>query len=185
VSYTCLPLAPCLHRSGCSRTLSLFPVSFSFCMILLSFSVVSALFVLPLLCWPFHKIILFHFEALLHNNIFSKHPLYLYCAIYCTIYNIIIKYIPVIAPPPPNVEVFLRCFELWGDFFVFLGYNLGVGFWMGRAVRKKNCSRHGKGALLHIIVQYPPPSPLYFAYNIAQYIFPHDPLYYCNIGNIL
>jgi len=27
--------------------------------------------------------ILFHFEALLHNNIFCKHPLY--CAIYCTI----------------------------------------------------------------------------------------------------
>ena len=34
--------------------------------------------------------ILFHFEALLHNNIFSKHPLY--CTIYCTI-------LPVIAPP--------------------------------------------------------------------------------------
>ena len=39
----------------------------------------------------FYKIlILFHFEALLHNNIFCKHPLY--CAIYCTI-------LPVIAPP--------------------------------------------------------------------------------------
>jgi len=37
--------------------------------------------------------ILFHFEALLHNNILCKHPLY--CAIYCTI-------LPVIAPPPPS-----------------------------------------------------------------------------------
>ena len=38
-----------------------------------------------------------NFEALLHNNIFCKHPLY--CAIYCTI-------LPVIAPPRP----ILRCF---------------------------------------------------------------------------
>jgi len=34
--------------------------------------------------------ILFHFEALLHNNILCKHPLY--CAIYCTI-------LPLIASP--------------------------------------------------------------------------------------
>jgi len=35
----------------------------------------------------------------------------------------------------------------------------------------------GKGALLHIIVQYPPPNPPlpFIAYNIAQYIFPTTP----------
>jgi len=33
----------------------------------------------------------FHFEALLHNNILCKHPLY--CAIYCTILTLLI------APP--------------------------------------------------------------------------------------
>ena len=44
--------------------------------------------------------ILFHFEALLHNNIFCKHPLY--CAIYCTI-------LPDIAPPRP----LSRCFEVF------------------------------------------------------------------------
>ena len=43
---------------------------------------------------------LFHFEALLHNNIFCKHPLN--CAIYCTI-------LPVIAAPT----------QFWGVFGVF------------------------------------------------------------------
>ena len=33
-----------------------------------------------------------------------------------------------------------------------------------------------KGALLHIIVRYPPPTqPPFIAYNIAQYIFPTTP----------
>ena len=41
----------------------------------------------------FYKI-LFHFEALLHNNIFCKHPLY--CAIYCTI-------LPVLLHPPVKI----------------------------------------------------------------------------------
>ena len=85
--------------------------------------------------------ILFHFdEALLRNNIFCKHPLY--CAIYCTI-------LPVIAPPPPNFEVFwgvLRCF------FCFVG----VGFWMGRGVWKKIVLDTEKGAILHNYCAIPP-----------------------------
>ena len=43
--------------------------------------------------------ILFHVEALLHNNIFCKHKHPLYCAIYCT-------KLRVIAPP----RQILRCF---------------------------------------------------------------------------
>jgi len=42
--------------------------------------------------------ILFHFEALLHNNFFANTP-FIDCAKYCTI-------LPVIAPPRP----ILRCF---------------------------------------------------------------------------
>jgi len=53
---------------------------------------------LPLPLQDIEYMILFHFEVLLHKNIFCKHPLY--CAIYCTI-------LPVIAPPRP----ILRCFS--------------------------------------------------------------------------
>jgi len=48
------------------------------------------------MCIGLYKI-LFYFEALLHNNILCKHPLY--CAIYCTI-------LLLIAPPRPVLRYF-------------------------------------------------------------------------------
>jgi len=74
--------------------------------------------------------------------------------------------------------------QFWGVFQVFGGVFRGVcfcylvvGFWMGGGVWKKIVLDTGKGALLHIIVQYPAPSPPFIAYNnnIAQYIFPTTP----------
>jgi len=91
--------------------------------------------------------ILFHFEALLHNNILCKHPLY--CAIYCTI-------LPVIAPPRP---IFWGVFEVFGGvwrcFFLLLRGRILDGW---RCLSKKIFLDTEKGALLHIIVQYPPSS---------------------------
>ena len=89
--------------------------------------------------------ILFHFEALLHNNIFLQTP-----PLLCNILHNITSYCTL----PPKFEVFLRCLCLEA-FFCFLG----IGFWMGRGVWKKFVPDTEKGELLHIIVRYPPPSP--------------------------
>ena len=105
--------------------------------------------------------ILFHFEALLHNNIFCKHPLY--CAIYCTILPVIDK----LLHPPPNFDVFLRC--LW-VFFLGGGRILDGS----RCLKKKIFLDTEKGALLHIIVQYPPPSSPLLP-TILRNIFPPRP----------
>jgi len=118
------------------------------------------------LCLAFTIYCFTHFEALLHNNNFCKHPLY--CAIYCTI-------LPVIAPPRPM----LRCFSgvwrcVWRYFLLFSGRILD-----GWRCLKKNCSRHGnKGGINAHYCAIPRSQPPFIAYNIAQ-SFPHDPLY-CN-----
>ena len=118
--------------------------------------------------------ILFHFEALLHNNIFCKHPLY--CAIYCTI-------LPVIAPPHPILMCFSgvwRCLEF---FLLFIsGRNLnGWG-----CLKKNSFSTRKMGHYCTLLCNTPLPAPLYIAYNIAQYIFPTTPFIAVkNIGNIL
>jgi len=95
--------------------------------------------------------ILFHFEALLHNNIFCKHPLY--CAI-CT--------------PSSDFEV---------SFMEVLCCHSAVGFWMGGGVWKKNRSRHGKGGIIAHYWAISPSQPV-LRTDCAIY-FLHDPLY-CN-----
>jgi len=72
----------------------------------------------------FYKI-LFHFEALLHNNIFRKQTPPLLCN---TLHNI-----TSYCTPPPDFEVFLRCLEVFGVGGVFL-LVLVVGFWMDGGV---------------------------------------------------
>jgi len=97
---------------------------------------------------------------LLHNNIVCKHPLYF--AIYCTI-------LPGIIAPSSQV---LRCFwGVWRCCCFFRGRILDVS----RCFRKKIRSRHEKEALLHIVVQYPPPSPPLLPTILRNIYFPHDP----------
>ena len=104
--------------------------------------------------------ILFHFEALLHNNILCKKNLY--CAIYCTT-------LPLIAPPRPV----LRYFE--GVFcevvFLFFRSRISDG---SRCWKKNPFSTRKKGIIAHYCA-IPPSQPPFIAYNIAQYIFPTTP----------
>ena len=71
---------------------------------------------------------------------------------------------------------------VWRYFFVsFSGQILD-----GWRCLKKNRSRHTeKGALLHIIVQYPPPSPPLLPTILRNIFPPRPPLLQKNIGNIL
>ena len=102
--------------------------------------------------------ILFHFEALLHNNnnIFLQTP-----PLLCNILHNITSY----CTSSPNFEVFLRCLE------VFFWFFRGAGFWMGTSrCLKTNRSRQGKGgiiALYTLVCNTPLPAPLY-SFNIAQ-----------------
>ena len=81
--------------------------------------------------------------------------------LYCTIIffantPFIVQYIAQyyqLLHPPPNFEVFLR--GVCRCFCCFLGSNFG---WV-EVFEKKNVFDTERGALLHIIVQYPPPSP--------------------------
>jgi len=110
--------------------------------------------------------ILFHFEALLHNNIFCKHPLS--CAIYCTI-------LPVIAPPRPILRCFSnvwRCLEV--IFLLFCGRI--VDGW--RCMKKKSFSTRKRGHYCTLLCNTPLPAPLY-CLQYCAIDFPHDPLY-CN-----
>ena len=80
--------------------------------------------------------------------------------------------------PPPNFEVFLRCFEV---FFVFEGSDFG---WV-EVSEKKIVLDTEKGALLHIIVQYPPPRPPLLPTILRNIFSPRPPLLQQNIDNIL
>jgi len=118
-------------------------------------------------CWAWYMEfglykILFHFEALLHNNIFCKHPLY--CAIYCTI-------LPVIAPSRQN----LMCF--WGVWRCFLFFRDRI-LDGSRCLKKKSCQTRKRGHYCTLLCDIPLPAPFYCLQYCAIY-FPHDPLY-CN-----
>jgi len=108
----------------------------------------------------------------LHNNIVvckHPHPLYLYCAIYCTI-------LPVIAPPRP----ILKCFEVFGSFFFFFFFKSQISD--GSRCLKKNpfSTRKWKWGIIAHYCAIPPSQSPFIAYNIAQYIFPTTPFIYCN-----
>jgi len=127
----------------------------------------------PGACFGLYKI-LFHFEALLHNN--ANTPF---------IVQYIAQYFTSYCTPPPDFEVFFRCLEV---FFVSFS---------GRILDGWRCLKRKQGALLHIIdnnycaippspnlyihtYTYPLPAPLYCLQYCAVY-FPHDPLYYNKI----
>jgi len=118
--------------------------------------------------WPLQDVvpgilnmILFHFEALLHNNILSLQTPPLIAQYIAQYYQLL--------HPPPSFEVF------WGVCRCFL-----VGCRMGRGVWKKIRSRHEKKGhyCTTLLCNTPHPAPLYCLQYCAIY-FPHDPLY-CN-----
>ena len=111
----------------------------------------------------FTRYCLIHFEALLHNNIFCKDPLY--CAI--NILHNITSY----CTPPPKFEVFGG---VWRFFFFFRDRILDGS----RCLKKKSCQTRKRGHYCTLLCDTPLPAPLFCLQYCAIY-FPHDPLY-CN-----
>jgi len=100
--------------------------------------------------------------------------------LYCTIIffantpfivQYIAQYYQLLHPPAK----FWGIFEVFGGVFCFLG----IRFLMGRGVsdsEKKIVPDTGKGALLHIIVRYPPPSPPLLPTILRNIFSPRPPL---------
>jgi len=117
----------------------------------------------------------FHFEALLHNYIIYKHPIYY--AIYYTCYHLL--------HPPPNLKYIYICIYIYIYFFsrhIYIFFRGRGRISDGSRVKEaenKSVSRHKKGYYCTLLCNTPLTAPLCSLLLLRNIFFPRPP-FYCN-----